>query len=148
MFVWALLKHATPGTWMSLRAFYEKGAGRFRIMPIQLTGDPNGARRSWQRTPTRKLCSARQPFGQVNFLRAPTVAECRNRRCSFGSTTPVSGLVHMPPLATTAVAGPSNASSLARAARACASHSTLSAVDLVDHAALSVKAAGAQQGRA
>jgi hypothetical protein len=42
LFVRALFKHATPGFWLSLRAFLEKGAGRPRITPIQLSGGLKG----------------------------------------------------------------------------------------------------------
>jgi hypothetical protein len=44
MFARALFKHATPGFWLSLQAFYENDAGRppFRITPVQLAGDPKG----------------------------------------------------------------------------------------------------------
>jgi hypothetical protein len=44
MFVRALFTYATPGFWISLRAFYEKGVGRppFRKTPVQLAGDPKG----------------------------------------------------------------------------------------------------------
>ena len=41
----------------------------------------------------------------------------RQCRCTFGSISPVSGFIHSPPHSTTAVAVPSRASSVERAAR-------------------------------
>jgi len=48
-------------------------------------------------------------------------------RCSFGSTSPVSRFVHIPPLAATTVGGPRMAESRARAEEGSLSHSTDSA---------------------